>query len=176
MEDTITVTRRGEERIRNGHFWVYRADIASGRAEAGSVVRVAGPAGRFLARAFYSDRSQITLRILTQRDVEVTQASGANGSNRRSGFEIGWAWMRQPAASCMAREISFRRSSSIATATTWSTQALSQGADRLLPEATQLLIDLTDPKGILARNDPRVRLLEGLDQSVAVLHGDIPER
>ena len=54
-------------------------------------------------------------------------------------------------------------------------QALSQGTDRLLPEMTRLLVELAQPEGILARNDPRVRLLEGLEQSVAVLHGDIPD-
>ena len=32
------------------------------------------------------------------------------------------------------------------------------------------------PKGIIARNDPRVRLLEGLEQNVTVLHGDIPDK
>jgi len=34
---------------------------------------------------------------------------------------------------------------------------------------------LTQPKGILARNDPRTRSLEGLAQTVEVLAGDIPE-
>ena len=57
-----------------------------------------------------------------------------------------------------------------------SLQALSQGTDRLLPEVTALLVELAGPKGIIARNDPRVRLLEGLEQNVTVLHGDIPEK
>jgi 23S rRNA (cytosine1962-C5)-methyltransferase len=35
-------------------------------------------------------------------------------------------------------------------------------------------VDLLHPAGILARNDPRVRLLEGLEQRVDVLHGDVP--
>jgi 23S rRNA (cytosine1962-C5)-methyltransferase len=35
-------------------------------------------------------------------------------------------------------------------------------------------VDLLKPKGILARNDPRVRLLEGLEQNVEVLYGDVP--
>ena len=65
---------RGEERIQNGHFWVYRGDIAGGRAEPGAVVRVTATNGRFLARAFYSDQSQITLRILTRHDVAVDRA------------------------------------------------------------------------------------------------------
>ena len=47
-------------------------------------------------------------------------------------------------------------------------QALSQGTDRLLPEMTGLLVEMAHPKGIIARNDPRVRLLEGLEQNVTV--------
>jgi 23S rRNA (cytosine1962-C5)-methyltransferase len=53
-------------------------------------------------------------------------------------------------------------------------QALSQGVDRLLPDITRLLLELASPAGILARNDPRVRALEGLEQTVEVLHGAIP--
>jgi 23S rRNA (cytosine1962-C5)-methyltransferase len=34
---------------------------------------------------------------------------------------------------------------------------------------------MTGATGVLARNDPRVRLLEGLEQRVDVLHGDVPD-
>ncbi len=54
-------------------------------------------------------------------------------------------------------------------------QALVQGIDRLLPTLTGLLVDRLRPSGVLARNDPRVRLLEGLEQRVEVLHGTVPE-
>jgi 23S rRNA (cytosine1962-C5)-methyltransferase len=54
-------------------------------------------------------------------------------------------------------------------------QALSQGMDRLLPAVVSALGDLLQPKGILARNDPRTRQLEGLEQRVEVLAGDVPE-
>ena len=54
-------------------------------------------------------------------------------------------------------------------------QALSQTTDRMLPEITALLVELAAPAGILARNDPRVRLLEGLEQRVEVLHGTVPD-
>jgi 23S rRNA (cytosine1962-C5)-methyltransferase len=53
-------------------------------------------------------------------------------------------------------------------------QALSQGIERLLPEITLLLAELLGPKGILARNDSKVRTLEGLEQRVQVLHGEVP--
>src|SRR5204862_3590948 len=38
-----------------------------------------------------------------------------------------------------------------------------------------MLQDAAQPKGILARNDPRTRALEGLEQKVEVLAGDVPE-
>ena len=176
MEQTITVSPRGEERIHNGHFWVYRGDIAGGRAEPGAVVRVAAPNGRFLARAFYSDRSQITLRILTRHDVPVDRAFW------RSRLEHA-VWFRDAlaidATACrlvhgegdlIPSLVVDRYDDYIAL------QALSQGSDRLIPELTSLLAEIASPKGIIARNDPRVRLLEGLDQSVTVIHGDIPDK
>jgi 23S rRNA (cytosine1962-C5)-methyltransferase len=54
-------------------------------------------------------------------------------------------------------------------------QALSQGMNRLLPQVVDALESLAAPKGILARNDPRARLLEGLPQEVTVLAGEVPE-
>jgi len=35
-------------------------------------------------------------------------------------------------------------------------------------------VEQFSPKGVVERNDPKVRLLEGLDQRVSVLHGDVP--
>jgi 23S rRNA (cytosine1962-C5)-methyltransferase len=54
-------------------------------------------------------------------------------------------------------------------------QTLSQGADRRKAEIISILAEQLSPAGILERNDPKVRLLEGLPQSVSVLHGQVPE-
>ena len=40
-------------------------------APPGAVVRVVGPDGKFVARALFSDQSQITLRVLTRQDVPI---------------------------------------------------------------------------------------------------------
>ena len=175
MEPTITVSPRGEERIRNGHFWVYRAEVGGGQAEAGAVVRVVGPGGRFLARAFFSDRSQITLRILTKHDVPVDRgfwrARLEQAASFRGRLDIDAnAYRLVHGEGDLIPSLVVDRYGDYLVV-----QALSQGTDRLLPEITSLLVDLEGPKGILARNDPRVRLLEGLEQSVTVLHGTIPE-
>jgi len=175
MESTITVTPRGEERIRNGHFWVYRADVAGNLADPGAVVRVAGPGNRFLARAFCSDRSQITLRILTRDDVPVDRqfwrARLEQAIRFRDRLDIDASAFRlvHGEGDLVPSLVVDRYGDYIAL------QALSQGTDRLLPEFASLLAELVEPKGIIARNDPRVRLLEGLDQNVTVLHGVIPE-
>src|SRR5947207_2959912 len=91
MDSTITISQRGEERIRDGHFWVYRSDIAGGRASPGDVVRVVGPRGRYLARALFSDRSQITLRVLTAEVVAIDR----NFWRRRLGEAIAFLDQRE---------------------------------------------------------------------------------
>jgi 23S rRNA (cytosine1962-C5)-methyltransferase len=53
-------------------------------------------------------------------------------------------------------------------------QTLSQATDRRKMEIVDILQELFSPKGIVERNDPKVRLLEGLEQNVSVLAGDVP--
>ena len=65
----VRISTRGAKRIRQGHLWVYRSDIRdTDEAEPGAIVRVIDEARNFVGQAFYSDRSQITLRFLTTRD------------------------------------------------------------------------------------------------------------
>ena len=69
-----TLTKRGAARARAGHPWIYRSDIADAAGDAGDVVRVVDRNGRFLGHAFYNPKSEITLRIATRRDEEITKA------------------------------------------------------------------------------------------------------
>jgi 23S rRNA (cytosine1962-C5)-methyltransferase len=52
---------------------------------------------------------------------------------------------------------------------------LSQGAELLTPVVVDILQEIVEPAGILARNDSRARLLEGLEQRVDLLAGSVPE-
>ncbi len=171
----VTITHRGEERVRSGHPWIYRSDVAEARAEAGATVRVVGQRGRAIGQALYSDRSEIALRLLT-RGPEVAdlalwrsrleQAIGFRGT---LGIDATAYRLVHGEADRLPSLIVDRYGDYLVL------QALSQGVDRLVPEITQILVDLVNPAGILARNDPRVRLLEGLEQRVQVLHGVVPE-
>jgi 23S rRNA (cytosine1962-C5)-methyltransferase len=175
MEATVTVSPRGEERIRNGHLWIYRTDIVNSNAAPGDVVRVVAQGGRFLARALFSDQSQITLRVVTQRDAPVdtefwrarlTQALSFRDS---LGIDATAYRLVHGEGDLIPSFVVDRYGDYLVV------QALSQGTDRLLPDFTALLVEMANPLGILARNDPRVRLLEGLEQKVDLLHGVVPE-
>ena len=51
MVPTVVISARGEERLRNGHPWIYRADVADAHAAAGDIVQVRNPRGRTLGSA-----------------------------------------------------------------------------------------------------------------------------
>ncbi|MDP9323529.1 MAG: hypothetical protein M3P13_07825, partial [Acidobacteriota bacterium] len=171
----VTITHRGEERARSGHPWIYKSDIAKADASGGDTVRVLGTRGRIVGQALYSDRSEISLRLLTRGDVTVDRALWrsrvAQAIRFRESLHIDATAYRlvHGEADLLPSLIVDRYGDYLVM------QALSQGVDRLLPDFAQLFIELLQPAGILARNDPRVRLLEGLEQRVDVLHGTVPD-
>jgi 23S rRNA (cytosine1962-C5)-methyltransferase len=171
----VTITHRGEERVRAGHPWIYRSDVAEAHAEGGATVRVVGQRGRPVGQALYSDRSEIALRLLTRgseiADLALWRARLEQAIRFRETLTIDATAYRlvHGEADRLPSLIVDRYGDYLVL------QALSQGVDRLVPEITGLLVDLLNPAGILARNDPRVRLLEGLEQRVQVLHGTVPD-
>ena len=64
----VGVTRRAAERLRAGHLWVYRSDVAGGGAglAGGSLVTVVDGRGIALGTALYSDASEIALRLVAK--------------------------------------------------------------------------------------------------------------
>src|SRR4051812_36199729 len=173
---TIAIGPRGEERIRRGHPWIYRGDVLEVHAEPGDTVTVVGPRRRRLGQALYSDRSQIALRMLTHFDED----AGPDLWRRRIKTAMRFRDSLHIDATAMRLvhgEADLLPSLIVDRYGQWLVlQALSQGVDRLLPTIVEMLVELTAPAGILARNDPRVRQLEGLEQKVEVLHGTVPER
>src|SRR5215212_3212319 len=66
-KDEAVISAKGGARVRDGHLWIYRSDVASRpKVESGSVVRVSDNRGRFLAWAHYGAESEITLRLLSK--------------------------------------------------------------------------------------------------------------
>jgi 23S rRNA (cytosine1962-C5)-methyltransferase len=60
----ITVNQRAAARLRGGHLWVYRSDLASAEAGPGALVEVRDERGKRPGSALYSSASQIAIRVL----------------------------------------------------------------------------------------------------------------
>jgi 23S rRNA (cytosine1962-C5)-methyltransferase len=66
----VKVSRKGANRLNDGHVWVYRSDIVSADGIApGALVGVADERGKFLGTALYSGASQIAIRMLSKEAV-----------------------------------------------------------------------------------------------------------
>jgi 23S rRNA (cytosine1962-C5)-methyltransferase len=174
-QPTVTISARGEQRVRAGHPWIYRADVVDVSATAGDIVEVIGPRRRRIGNALFSDQSQISIRMLTVGEVAADQsllhARLERAIRFRESLHLDATAYRlvHGEADLLPSLVVDRYGEYLVV------QTLSQGMDRLLPAITAMLVELLAPKGILARNDPRVRALEGLPQTIEVVHGDVPD-
>ena len=173
---TAVISRKGEERARAGHPWIYRSDVDEVSASAGDLVQVVGQRGRPVGHALFSDKSEITLRMVAHG------ATPPSADFIRDRLDAAIRYRESLALDATAYRLVHGEADRLPSLIVdrygdyLVVQALSQGIDRRLAEITSALVELARPKGILARNDPRVRLLEGLEQRVEVLYGEVPER
>ncbi len=174
-EDSVVISSRGVERLRAGHLWVYRSDVRSAAAEAGAIVRLTDERGRFQGRAFYSDKSQIAVRLLTREDVPVDRAFFTERIRHAA------AYRKMVVENTETYRLIYGEADLLPSLIVdvygdyFVIQTLSQSSERNKKLICEILVELFSPKGILERNDPKVRLLEGLEQRVNVLYGEIPD-
>jgi len=66
----VKVSPRGASRLKDGHVWVYKSDIAAAEGvPPGSIVTVVDHRGQSLGTALYSSSSQIAIRIISHDPV-----------------------------------------------------------------------------------------------------------
>jgi len=167
----------GVARWRTGHPWIYRNGVAYVEEETGNeaLVRVEDPQGRFLGQALLSRESQISLRILTRNAAPVDRAFLRDRLNRALGYRERVLPGRE------AVRLVFGESDGLPGLVVdrygphLVVQTLAWGMDALQSEIASLLVEIASPRSILARNDPSVRGLEGLERTVADIHGETPE-
>jgi len=176
MKDTITVNKRGAERARKGHLWIYKSDVTDAATVAGgTLVTVRDERGKFVGRALYSDRSEISLRLLSLRDEAIDRqwwrARLRAAASRRAGYKAGTNAYR------LIYSEGDLLSSLIVDVydDVFVLQTLSQGTDSLKEMLVELLKEEFAPRAIIERNDVRVRELEGLELRAGLLYGDAPE-
>ena len=170
----MVISPRGVDRLRAGHLWIYRSDIRTAQAEPGAVVRLTDERGHFQGRAFFSDKSQIAVRLLTRRDVPVDRAFFTERIRRAAAYRK-LVVENSDACRLVYSEADLLPSLIVDQYGHYLVvQTLSQATERLKDLFLDILLELFSPRGVLERNDPRVRLLEGLDQRVGILRGEVP--
>jgi 23S rRNA (cytosine1962-C5)-methyltransferase len=179
FEDSLAasavVNRRGAERWRRGHPWIYRSDISQRpSAEAGAVL-VTDEAGAVVGRALWSPLSNISLRMLTRDD----RAIDAHFWYERIGTAVQYRADLAPESNAYrlvhgeadgAPSLIVDRYGDALVA-----EFLSAGLERYRTEITDALVELAAPSGVLARNDVPIRRHEGLAQTVELLYGTVPQ-
>ncbi|MGV3518901.1 class I SAM-dependent rRNA methyltransferase [Luteitalea sp.] len=173
---TAVISRKGVDRVRAGHPWIYRSDVTDFHADPGEVVEVRDSRGALLGRALSSDQSQITLRMLTRdatpvdRDFWRSRLAAAIAVRARLALDATAVRLVHGEADLLPSLIVDRYDDVLVV------QTLSQGTDAHRELIVDVLVELLEPRGVLLRNDPKVRTLEGLPQEVVLAYGEVPEQ
>jgi 23S rRNA (cytosine1962-C5)-methyltransferase len=167
----VRVSRKGADRYRAGHPWIFRSDISdTGKAAPGGTVRVLDARGQFLGQAHYSAASQIALRMLSRladpidlsariaeaqrfREQVVTDSTAYRLIHAEADFLPGLIIDRYGDAFAL--------------------QALDQGMERNTPEIVAAIEAQFAPRCVVGRNDSAVRSLEELPREITLLTGEL---
>lgn len=171
----ITVTRKAQASLENGHPWVYSDEVLSVEPqefENGSIVDVLSDKGRYLGSGIYSAKSKIRARIISVN---------ANDKFDKAFFKrrIQYAWdyrktvMGDDVTACrmIFGEADMFPGLTVDLFNNYIvTQTLSIGMEKLKPVIFPLIVEVLEEDGIkidglFERNDVAIRELEGLEQN-----------
>jgi 23S rRNA (cytosine1962-C5)-methyltransferase len=175
--NAVRVNRKGADRVASGHPWIFSSDLTDrAQAEPGEAVGVLDPRGKFLGVAHYSSTSQISLRLLTSnrepadRTLFLRRLERAIALRKRIVHDSDAYRLVSSEGDLLPGLIVDRYGPYLVM------QTLSQGMERARDLIAGCLTELLAPAALIARNDASVRKLEGLEQEVVILSGEVPER
>jgi len=174
----ITLKKNEDRRIKAGHPWVFSNEIATvaGDAEPGCSAELFDAGGAFIGCGYYSPRSLIAFRLLSRQREAL---DGVEFFEQRLSAALAYRRSIYPhlrTFRAVHGESDFLPGLVVDVYEDYlSLQILTAGMELRREQLLDALIRVFAPRGIIARNDVAVRTLEGLDATVRVLHGDIPE-
>jgi 23S rRNA (cytosine1962-C5)-methyltransferase len=183
---TVTVTARGVARVRAGHPWVYRQDIARGPAKDArdggpALVEVRDPRGKALGVATWAAEARLALRVLATgaaaealpRDlmsIVSTRLEAALARRRALGLARDGVRVVHAESDCLPGLVVDR----YADAAVIQTTSVAMDAHRAAIAA--LVREALGVRIVVARDDGSARDFEGLPRFAGVLLGDGPTR
>jgi 23S rRNA (cytosine1962-C5)-methyltransferase len=173
---TAVVSQKGARRWASGHPWIYRSDLIERPTDEAGAVTVLDQRGKPLGVALWSPRSEISLRLLDRKPdaviddgwwlaaLERTIARRAPLADQASAYRL------------VHGEGDLLPSLVVDRYDRWLVvQLMSAGLERFRESIVRALVHLVKPVGILARNDVSLRVKEGLESTVELLHGEVPD-
>lgn len=174
----IILNKNEDRRIKSGHPWVFSNEIreVTGERTAGIAAELYDVGGGFLGVGHYNPHSLIAFRLVSRQRDDIDSADF---------FERRIASARAHRRALCPESDTFRavygESDFLPGLVVdkygdfLSLQLLSAGMDSRRDQIVEALLRVFAPTGIIARNDVGVRSLEGLDEKVELLWGEIPE-
>ncbi|MDP9054823.1 MAG: class I SAM-dependent rRNA methyltransferase [Acidobacteriota bacterium] len=167
----MRISKKGADRLRSGHPWIFRSDVAdTGKAAAADTVRVLDPRGQFLGQAHYSSSSQIALRMMTRstNPIDIDARIAVAQQFREEVVTDSDAYRVVHGEADFLPALIVDRYGDY-----FVVQALDQAMDRAAPQVVAALESQFAPAAIVARNDAAVRTLEELPRETKVLAGNV---
>lgn len=174
----IRLRKNEDRRIRAGHPWVFSNEIdrIDGERGAGVAAELYDAGGGFLGCGHYTPHSLIAFRLLTRQREDIDQAGFYEQrlrsalAHRRALYPDLQSFRAVHGESDFLPGLVVDRYGDCL-----SIQMLSAGMELRRGLILEALQQVFAPRGIIARNDVSVRGLEGLEEKVEVLAGEIPE-
>jgi 23S rRNA (cytosine1962-C5)-methyltransferase len=162
----------GARRLRKGHPWVYRQDVAKApSASSGEIVKITDERGNVIGRAFWAVQSPVALRLLTRGDEpagpELLARRVRQALVRRQRLFPGADGYRvvHGEADLLPGLFVDRYGDGLAI------QLLSEGVEAHRGVLVAALEEALSPRVVVLRNDTSAREFEGLSRSTEALRG-----
>lgn len=170
------IARGRQNRILSGHPWIYGNEIerVDGAFQAGDIVSVWDPRGKFVGRGYINPASQIAIRLLTHSDEPIDEEFF------RRRIAAAWSYRRRWVPDTGACRVVFAEADGLPALIVDKfgdylvVQFLALGMDVRREMLVRLLDEVFQPRGIYERSDVPVRELEGLPQRAGFLKGEFP--
>jgi len=174
-QPTVRITKKGVDRWKAGHPWIYAADVDTSPKglAGGEIVRVEDGRGWFLGQAFFSKESKIVLRWLAWDDTPVDVALFRERLQRADALRRA-AYPGQTAYRVVHGEADLLPGLVVDRfGDCLSVQFLHKGTEARKALLVDLLDELFHPRAIINRSDTNVRRHEGLEPEKGLLRGEL---
>ena len=174
------ILKRGKEKpVLRGHPWVFSGAVAKleGEVSPGEAGEIYSQGGQFLGLGHINPRSQIILRLLTQKKEELGESFFRERISRAVVLREDWSRGKTNAYRVINGEGDFLPGLIVDRyGETLVLQCLTTGMDRLKEMLINLLVKEFRPRSVYERSDVATRNEEGLAESSGLLYGkDVTE-